>query len=227
VYLLTVVGVVASCSGAAPSPSASTGAPAASAASLVPAASSAKPGTAPARAASPDSATPSSVAAAAGASAAPTALLSPSGPTSQHDPELEARLPDTFHGVTLSKLSFSGSEKYPVSIVGSGWMEALAAVGKTAADVSFASATSSSLSITFQAFRVKGADASVWSPKLVEAFAQGTTHPPISHITVGGRPVIKVQNDSGTAYALASGDALFIIATRDETLVADAVAALP
>jgi hypothetical protein len=87
------------------------------------------------------------------ASAAP-ASLDPFASLSK-DKDLEARLPDSYGGVKLTKISLKGSDMPPDSKT----TAYLASIGKTPADMSFAVASAAGGGPLFIALRVKGSSA--------------------------------------------------------------------
>jgi hypothetical protein len=105
----------------------------------------------------------------------------------------------------------------------------LAAVSKTTADVTVATATGSmagGANLFIDAVQVSGADAAA----LLTAFQTAATAVPGSQVEaadVGGKSVVKSTTSSYTLAVYATGDTLFYVQSTDAALVDEAIAALP
>ncbi len=194
---------------------------------------SAAPTSAPAASAAP-SAEPTTSAAPSAATSVPTLAPIPSFalPSFTSDKELEARLPGSFMGVALKKLSIKGdAATNPSSTNGRHLLAVLQALGKSPNDLSIALAEDplGKLGVTFFAERIVGADAAVWAPQLYQVALQdaGAT---VTDVNLGGRDVKKVvePKDNTVSYAWPSGDILFVVGTKPGTTasVGDAIAAI-
>ena len=187
----------------------------------------ASPSESPGTAATPqDSAIPTETA------VTPTAHPSFAVPSFTSDKELEALLPDTYQGATLIKRSFSGSDLLKTTSPQTKPItDLLASLGKSPGDLSFAFASDAAgkLKVTFGAYRIKGVDANVWLPLLLAAASAQTPGTTTSQTNVGGRAVTRIQGPTSPqgTYLYSRGDVLFFVSSADETLVGDALAALP
>jgi hypothetical protein len=153
-------------------------------------------------------------------------------PSFTSDKELEGMLPDAYKGVTLTKQSFSGSDLLKDSSASTKPLADLhTGLGKSPSDLSFAFASdvSGKLGVTFGAYRIKGVDASVWLPLLLAASIQQTPGTTTTQVNIGGRDVTRIQAAEGSqgSYVYPRGDVLFFVSSEDETLIGDALAALP
>lgn len=231
--ILSAALVVSACSS---SGGAATGAPAGAAGSAAPSlASSVAPSTAPSVEASVvASAEPSATPAPSPSSAPVTAAPEPSVAASidpfaglNRDLDLEARLPDSFGGVKLMKLSFSGKD-FPEDPDTTQYLDA---IGKSYDDLSMAVASSEGGDPVFIAMRVKGAS----EGDLKEVFqisarqsAESTPNVKLSEATVDGVAVLKsTDSDTGTvAYFVVRGDTALGVSGKSEASARKAFAAL-
>ena len=146
------------------------------------------------------------------------------------DKGLEALLPDELCGGKATKLSFGGSRF--ADVADENFKSMLAALGKSASDVSFAVAapalaSSSACSTSAGVFRVKGADLSrLKDVFLAEAAKEG---PPPTQGNVGGKAVyISAATGADTkTYSYFNGDALFFVTAKDDTAAAAALQDMP
>ena len=190
------------CSGAAGSPAAPAGA---TAAPTVAAASQAA-----ASAAAPD------------AGAASGAIPSFTLPSS--DKELEALLPAELCGAPTTKFSFSGDSF--ADSADPEFLAVLSALGKTAADVSFAVAgTTTDPTCSGGIFRVKGVDSGRFKEVfLAEAKKAGNDY---QELSLGGKTVLFDKTSSDLQYAYFKDDAIIFAGAADEATAATVIAALP
>jgi hypothetical protein len=123
------------------------------------------------------------------------------------DPDLEARLPDSFGSEKLTKLSFSGKD-FPED---PDMTKFLTAIGKSYDDLSVAIASSQSGNGVFIAMRVKGAsegDLKKLFQISAEQSAQTTPNVKLTETTLDGVSVFKStdSNTGGVAYFVVRGD---------------------
>ncbi len=155
-------------------------------------------------------------------------LTIPSFDLPNDDKGLEALLPDKICGAKARKLSFSGDRF--TSMADENFTATLAALGKSAKDVSFAVAGDPSggdCSTTAGVFRVKGADPSkLREVFLAEAVKGGGTQ---TQGNVGGKDVYINASSSGDTkdYAYFVGDAVFFVAAKDDAAAALVLQAMP
>jgi hypothetical protein len=181
-------------------------------------------------AAAPTEAPTVAPAASAAASESPRAAESiaiPSFVLPSTDKGLEALLPNELCGEKSTKLSLSG-EMFAQGADKS-FLTTLQALGKTAADVSFAIAgpgASGTCQISTGVFRVKGADGGLLkSVFLAEAAKQGA----LTQKSLGGKDVY-IQADKGgqtTSYFYFKGDAIFFVVAPDEKQAAATLSTMP
>ncbi len=177
--------------------------------------------------------------AATAAATASTASAAPTGPNGSlvppsfaSDKDLEAALPGSYQGVTLDKTSFSGAALLATTSQSNKDLLALVqSLGKTPDDLSFAVASDSKnkLGIVFGAYRIKGADATAWSPGLYQIAENGTPGSTATDATLGGRAVKRVTDPTSPqiTYAWPKGDILYIVVTTTDALAGPAIASLP
>jgi hypothetical protein len=146
------------------------------------------------------------------------------------DPELEALLPTSLGGVSLTVESQAGTE---LSTDCGPFDAFLASLGKTRADFSLASAyAQGGLKAEIGAWRVKGADPSLLLPGF-KAAVQGSSTTPLTTAeeTMAGRSVIRIgdpgQLTRGPLYVIVRGDALLFVQTPDRGLAEEAIGKLP
>jgi hypothetical protein len=153
-------------------------------------------------------------------------------PSFTSDKELEAALPDTFQGTTLKKFSFKGGDLFK-NATGSSkeFLNLITSLGKTPDDLSFAVASdpTGKLGVTFGAYRIKGADASVWFPRLVEIAKRQDSTSQVSQLNLGGKDVTSLTTSAAKqiTYGWPRGDVLFIVLSADKALAGQAIAAMP
>src|SRR5262245_48354586 len=137
------------------------------------------------------------------------------------DPELEALLPTSLGGVTLTVESQSGDDLATKSAAFDTFLNNL---GKTRADFSVASAyATGGLRAEIGAWRVKGADPA----QMLQGFKtalQASSATPLTQVdeTLGGRAVTRIgdpgQLAHGPLYVVGGGDTLFFVQTPEPTL---------
>jgi hypothetical protein len=124
------------------------------------------------------------------------------------DKDLEALLPNTIAGETVTKLSMTGDSFMGMGQGTDDLQKVLTQFGKTPADLSVAVGGTSKASVF--AFRIKGVDAN----QLFGAFAaaQGSNVGTVTDVTIAGKAVKKVVDSTGTVlYLYATGDALITV----------------
>ncbi len=146
------------------------------------------------------------------------------------DPSLEALLPSTLGGVTLTVESQVGTD---LSTRSGPFDAFLASLGKTRADFSLASAYSQGdLKAQVGAWRVKGADAAAMLPGFQTA-VQASSATPLtkSDDSLGGRAVTRIgdpgQLTQGPLYVFGKNDTLLFVQTPDRALAEEAIGKLP
>ncbi len=171
--------------------------------------------------AAPVTAAPTPTDAAVGPTAAPAAAATPAGPADAGP--LADRLPATYGGVTLQKMSVSGAEAIDASTT-----SLLEKYGKTLADVSGASAFGGS-DVIFIALRVKDLGEDALRELMVASAALGVAEVAVEEVRLGGQRVYKttVPGSENHGYFIVRGDTAFgVTATADE-IAANALAAIP
>jgi hypothetical protein len=146
------------------------------------------------------------------------------------DPDLEALLPTTLGGAALTVESQAGTELATRSAAFDAF---LAALGKTRADFSLASAYGrGGLKAEVGAWRVKGADPALLLPAFKTAVQASSTTPlKVAEEMLGGRAVTRIgdpgQLTKGPLYVVVSREALLFVETPDRALAEEAIAKLP
>lgn len=161
------------------------------------------------------------------ASDGPIDLPSIDIPSFQPDVDLEAQLPSEFCGQPTEKFSFSGAETVSDD---EEFAAIVAALGRSAADVSVAGAVSKApecAAIQLIAFRVKGADGGRFEQLFIDAQEQDTgTRPTRSN--VGGKDVWVFTDSTGTtSYIYFRGDTIFGVSAESEADAAKGLVVLP
>jgi hypothetical protein len=146
------------------------------------------------------------------------------------DPELEALLPATLGGVVLIVESQNGTE---LTTESAPFDSFLAALGKTRADFSLASAYSSGgLKAKVGAWRVTGADPADLLPGF-KTVVQASSATPLTKVEemVAGRAVTRIgdpgQLTNGPLYVIVRGDTLLFVQTPERALSEEALEKLP
>lgn len=146
--------------------------------------------------------------------------------------ELEALIPDTVGGVTMSKTSTQGNDYLVSSGADPAIVQFLQDLGVSPSDVSMAVGTGfsadSSTGVVILVFRAAGAD----SARLVSAFKAATdadSSSPLawSSTTLGGKQVEQADNGGQTTYLYVKGDVLFFISATDTTFAEEILSGLP
>ncbi len=146
------------------------------------------------------------------------------------DPELEALLPTTLGGVSLTVESQAGTDLSTNSGPFDAFLESL---GKTRADFSLASAyAQGGLKAAVGAWRVKGADSSKMLPGFKNAVQASSTTPLTkAEEVVAGRTVTRIgdpgQLTQGPLYVFVRGDTLLFVQTPERSLAEEAMSKLP
>ena len=151
------------------------------------------------------------------------------------DKNLEARLPNSLNGVTLSKVSLTGDTilNGPASSSTADIKTLLAGLGKTPSDFSeaIASDPTGALKVTLGALRIAGADGGAMLSAFLNASKNTSPNLQTSQAILGGKNVTVVTDPAsssvGSTYIYANGDTLFFAQTADPQLAAAAIAALP
>ena len=204
--LITIAAIVVTACSATAGPSASTAV--LQSASAAPSASFAPPSGSP-------SALPS-----AGASAS---IALPSFVLPSTDKALEALIPDEMCGQKVQKLSMSGSafEQADPEFV-----QLLAALGKTPADVSMAAGgIQSGSKCSAGIFEVKGADPAQFKQDFLDAAAKNGDH--YTEKSLGGKTVLADPTSKNVQYGYFKGDALIFVLADSDADAATVIAALP
>jgi hypothetical protein len=167
----------------------------------------------------------------------PTDAASGGLPNFNADPALEAQLPDEIRGTTLTKFSFRAADVLDEGSVDEEtqrFLETITGMGASLDDVSlaFAADMSGGLNVQLIAFRVAGANADQLLAAIVaEAESDAGPGDQIGEANLGGKTVTTLVEASSTtdgpAYLYASGDTVYLTQSPDETLAAEALAALP
>jgi hypothetical protein len=161
------------------------------------------------------------------AASSPIELPSVEIPSFQSDVDLEAQLPSEFCGQPTEKFSFSGAETVSSD---EQFAAIVAALGRSAADVSVAGAASKApecAGIQLFAFRIKGAEGGRFEQLFIDAQEQETgTRPTRSN--VGGKDVWVFTDSTGiTSYIYFRGDTIFGVSAQSEADAAKGLAILP
>ncbi len=145
-------------------------------------------------------------------------------------PDLEALLPHSVGGTTLSSQSVLGSTALRSDATSQALIASLKKLGKTPADLEIAEAydAAGKLPMRLFGFRVKGVAGSDIAAAIVDSWMAATAGSPVrSDVTIGGQKLTKVAYAQGGAdYVYATGDTVFDIETTDETLVSKVLALL-
>ena len=145
-------------------------------------------------------------------------------------PELEALLPATLGGVSLTIESQAGTDLATESAAFDAF---LAGLGKSRADFTLASAYSpGGLKAAVGAWRVNGADAALLLPGFATAVqASSTTTLTQVEEIVAGRAVNRIgdpgQLTQGPLYVFVRGDTLWFVQTTERALAEEAMNKLP
>ena len=137
--------------------------------------------------------------------------------------DLEALLPATLCGAPATKASLTGA-----SFAQSGqsqFLDALKAIGKTAADVAFAIAVGPGNGCTAGIFRVAGADPNLLKSAMLASQAQSGQA--ATQQSVGGKDVFVTAGANATTYVYFHGDAVIFAGAKTETDAATILQALP
>jgi hypothetical protein len=145
-------------------------------------------------------------------------------------PELEALLPTTLGGVSLTIESQAGTDLATESAAFDAF---LASLGKSRADFTLASAYSpGGLKAAVGAWRVKGADSALLLPGFATAVQASSTTPlTLAEETLAGRAVNRIgdpgQLTQGPLYVFVRGDTLWFVQTTERALAEEAMNKLP
>jgi hypothetical protein len=139
------------------------------------------------------------------------------------DKALEALSPDEMCGQKVQKLSMSGSafEQADPEFV-----QLLAALGKTPADVSMAAGgIQSGSKCSAGIFEVKGADPAQFKQDFLDAAAKNGDH--YTEKSLGGKTVLSDPTSKNVQYGYFKGDALIFVLADSDADAATVIAALP
>ncbi|HEY6058873.1 MAG TPA: hypothetical protein VIV06_12640 [Candidatus Limnocylindrales bacterium] len=225
---LALIALLATACGSSATPSPSAAASSAPSAAATAAPATAAPTQAPTATPEPSAAATPTAAATTAASTEPSLDLGSFGALLHGAPDLEAALPDQVAGQQLQKVSFTASS---AALGGANQsqefqqiQDALGGLGKSLSDLTFAIASSDSL--TIGAYRIAGVDANtVWNA-FTTAMQQGTKAD-VSDANLGGKSVKKVVTEDSTTYLYPHGDTLFFVTSDSNDLLNAAMASLP
>lgn len=146
--------------------------------------------------------------------------------------DLEALIPDSVGGFTMTKSSSKGDDYLVAPGSSPELVQFLQDVGVSPSDVSIAIGSGYNADVTSSLFmfviRAKGAD----SGNLVSAFktastTEGETPIPWASATVGGKQVEAAEANGGSTYLYVKGDVLFWITATPTTLAEEVIRGLP
>ena len=229
--LTTLMFVLAACSGSAASPSAAASSVASVAASSAPASESAAASSAAASSAPASESASAAASESASASTAGGPSANPSlGGGSHQAPDLEAQLPDKVGTETLQKLSVKGESVFTSGGSTSAAVQAaLASIGKSINDVSFALAGGEGVQVGV--YKVNGADANNVLTLLLQASKQGGgAFGDVTDTNKGGKAVKLAKATAATGndiYFYPHGDTLFFAGGDNDAAVTEALSKLP
>jgi hypothetical protein len=165
---------------------------------------------------------------AAPATAAATAEPSPppaieTAPAAADTRPLEERLPTTYGGVTLQKVSVSGADA-----VDEATRLLLEKHGKTPADVTAATAFGES-DVIFVALQVNGLGEDALRELMVASAGQSVADVAIEEVSLGGQRVYKttVSGSDSHGYFIVRGDTAIGVTAASDEVAAGALAAIP
>lgn len=146
-------------------------------------------------------------------------------------PILEARMPTTIDGVTLTIQSAVDATTLSNGPSGRALNAAVTHLGKQASDLEIALAYdgSGSLDLTIIGFRSAGIDAATMQKAVLEAWlAAGTPGVATSTVTLSGTEMTKVSYGDGgdDEYVLTVSDSVFVLETADTTLAQSAASTI-
>lgn len=148
-------------------------------------------------------------------------------------PTLEALLPKTVGGVTLSRQSTLGTTSLSSGDPSSqALIASLTTLGKTPGDMQIAAAydDTSATDLQLFAFKVAGVKGSTLGQAIVDSYlAAGASGMTTAKVTISGKAVTHVMYSDGGAddYVYVRGDVVFDVATGDPASAIQAFAALP
>ena len=170
-----------------------------------------------------------------GASSAESPGVSPGespGPSaSVAAPVLEAEMPHSINGTTMTTQSATDATSLGNNPSNRALDAAVTSLGKKPADLEIAASydSSGSVALSVLGFRVAGVDPAKLRSVLLESWlASNTPGVKTSAVTLAGTPATAVSyGDAGpTEYVLVHGDGVFLVETTDQALAAAAVAAM-
>jgi hypothetical protein len=156
------------------------------------------------------------------ASSAPSSQPAPSINLPSEAKDLEALLPDKLCGETATKASVAGASI--ASSAGKEFLTGLAALGKSASDVTFAFAFAPS-GCGAGIFRIAGVDQSTLQTAMLAAVqGSGQTY---AQSSLAGKTVFTDSSGSGKQYIYFHGDALIFATAPDDTKATEILQSLP
>lgn len=161
----------------------------------------------------------------AAASTAPSALPSPAAPV------LEAEMPHSINGTTLTIQSATNAASLGSDSSSRALGAAMTSLGKKPGDLEIAEAfdASGALALTVLGFRVAGVDATKLRSVVLDAWLSTNT-PGVtsSSVSLSGTASTKVDYGDGgpNDFVFVHGDSVFVVVTADQSLAANAVAAM-
>lgn len=165
----------------------------------------------------------------AGASLVPSAAPNPA--PSPAAPVLEAEMPRSLNGTTLTIESATDAISLGSSPNNRALDAAMTSLGKTPADLEIADAydASGSLTASVLGFRVAGVDPAKLRPLILEIWLSSTAPGATSSsVTLSDTTATKLSYGDGgpDEYVFIRGDSVFLVETTDQTLAVSAVAAM-
>jgi hypothetical protein len=174
---------------------------------------------------------PPSVASSPPASAQAAASTAPSASPSPAAPVLEAEMPHSINGTTLTIQSATNAASLGSDSSSRALGAAMTSLGKKPGDLEIAEAydASGALALTVLGFRVAGVDATKLRSVVLDAWLSTNT-PGVtsSSVSLSGTASTKVDYGDGgpNDFAFVHGDSVFVVVTADQSLAANAVAAM-
>lgn len=174
---------------------------------------------------------PPSVALSPPASAQAAASTAPSASPSPAAPVLEAEMPHSINGTTLTIQSATSAASLGSDSSSRALGAAMTSLGKKPGDLEIAEAydASGALALTVLGFRVAGVDATKLRSVVLDAWLSTNT-PGVtsSSVSLSGTASTKVDYGDGgpNDFVFVHGDSVFVVVTADQSLAANAVAAM-
>jgi hypothetical protein len=161
----------------------------------------------------------------------PSDALDSPVPESHDAPALEALLPKTLNGTTLTSQSVTGDTLLSDDDWSNAFSTFLTSAGKTPTDLLFAQAydPSGATDLTIGAYQITGVSAADVDKTVVKAWKANDSTLTTKSATVGGKKVTQgaIPSMSLDGYWYEHGDVVFEVQTSDATVAASVLAALP